>query len=138
MEAGEKREDVLRRLARHLGGLVPQLEERVDVVVDGEDHPEPVAFHQLRQRRRLPLIVRETFQEAVFVNLSDEERWSQGHGTQEGRKVLVGSPLVHQAPESAGQDCEIVQLQQEKQLTGSLLAVVQGPVGVQGAVGGRR
>ena len=138
MEAGEKREDVLRRLARHLGGLVPQLEERVDVVVDGEDHPEPVAFHQLRQRRRLSLIVRETFQEAVFVNLSDEERWSQGHGTQEGRKVLVGSPLVHQAPESAGQDCEIVQLQQEKQLTGSLLAVVQGPVGVQGAVGGRR
>ena len=138
MEAGEKREDVLRRLARHLGGLVPQLEERVDVVVDGEDHPEPVAFHQLGQRRRLPLIVRETFQEAVFVNLSDEERWSQGHGTQEGRKVLVGSPLVHQAPESTGQDCEIVQLQQEKQLTGSLLAVVRGHVGVQRAVGGRR
>ena len=137
MEAREKREDVLRRLARHLGRLVPQLEERVDVVVDGEDHPEPVAFHQLGQRRGLPLIVRETFQEAVFVNLSDEERWSQGHGTEEGRKVLVGSPLVHQAPESEGQDCEIVQLQQEKQLTGSLLAVVQGPVGVQGAVGGR-
>ena len=30
---------------RHLGGFVPELEERMDVVVDGENHPEPVAFH---------------------------------------------------------------------------------------------
>ena len=35
--------------ARHLGGFVPELEERMDVVVDGENHPEPVAFHQLGQ-----------------------------------------------------------------------------------------
>ena len=116
VKTGEKWENVLRRLARNLGGLVPQLEEGVDVVVDGEDHPEPVAFHQLGQRRRLPFVVGETLEEAVLVDLSYEEGWSKGHRPEEGREVLVGPPLMHQAPESAGQCremycCEIVQLQ---------------------------
>ena len=117
VEAGEKREDVLRWLARHLRGLVPQLKEGVDVVVDGEDHPEPVAFHQLRQCRRLPFVVREALEEAILVDLSYEEGWSEGHRPEEGRKVLVGPPLVHEAPESAGQCREmyccgiVVQLQ---------------------------
>ena len=79
VEAGEKREDVLRWLARHLRGLVPQLEEGVDVVVDGKDYPEPVALHQLCQCRRLPFVVWETLEEAILVDLSYEEGWSQGH-----------------------------------------------------------
>ena len=33
--------------ACNLRRLVPQLKEWVDVVVDGEDHPESVVFHQL-------------------------------------------------------------------------------------------
>ena len=74
---------------------MPQLEEGVDVVVDGENHPEPVAFHQLGQCRRLPFVVWETFEEAILVDLSYEERWSKGHRAKEGREILVGPPLVH-------------------------------------------
>ena len=95
--------NVLGRFARDLGRLVPQLEEGVDVVVDGENHPEPVAFHQLGQCGRLPFVVWETFEEAILVDLSYEERWSKGHRPKEGREILVGPPLVHEAPESAGQ-----------------------------------
>ena len=73
MKTGEKWENVLGRFACDFSRLVPQLEEGVDVVVDGENHPEPVAFHQLGQCRRLPLIVRKAFEEAILVDLSYEE-----------------------------------------------------------------
>ena len=66
MLAHGERKDVLWRLAGHLGGLVPQLEEGVDLVVDGEDGPEAVRLEELREGAALPLVVRQPLQETVL------------------------------------------------------------------------
>ena len=66
-------EHVHRGLGGDLGGLVPQLEEGVDIIVNGEHHPEPVALHQRGQGAGLALIVRQSLEEAVLVNFPNEE-----------------------------------------------------------------
>ena len=64
--ANGERKDVVGRLAGHLCGLVPQLEEGVDLVVDGEDGPEAVRLEQLGEGAALPLVVRQPLQETVL------------------------------------------------------------------------
>ena len=66
-------EHIHRGLGGYLGRLVPQLEEGVDIVMNGEHHPEPVALHQLGQGAGLALIVRQSLEEAVLVNFPNEE-----------------------------------------------------------------
>ena len=66
MLAHGEREDVAGRLVGDLGGVVPKLEEGVQLVVHGEHGPEAVRLEQLRQRAALPLVVRQPLQKAVL------------------------------------------------------------------------
>ena len=77
-------EYVLWRLAGHLSGFVPQFQEWMKVIMDGEHNPEPVTLHQLGKCTRFLLIVGKPFKETVFVNLPDEEGWSDWHWSDEG------------------------------------------------------
>ena len=59
--------DVLGRFASgDLCGLVPELEEGVEVVVHREHRPEAVGLEQLREGAALPLVVRQPLQESVL------------------------------------------------------------------------
>ena len=80
-------EDVDRGLGGNLRGLVPHLQEGVNIIVDAEHHPVPVALHQLGQGTRLLLVIWQPLEESILVDLADKERWTKWHGTNKVTKL---------------------------------------------------
>ena len=107
---GQRVHQVRGATGRHLRRLRPQLQERVGVVVHAEHRPEPVGAHQLGEGPGPPLVVGQAAEEAVLVDLPDEEGDPRGPERVEGGDEARGRGAVGvdqrrrgRAPHQAGE-----------------------------------